>query len=65
MSTETIEQKISELERRMDAVEAATGQTKPRGNWREIVGWEEDDALFRDAVKLGAEWREKANVEGR
>ena len=65
MSTETIEQKLSDLERRMLAVETANGRAKARGAWREIVGWEEDDALFRDAVKLGAEWRERANAEGK
>ncbi len=65
MSTELIEQKLAELERRMEAVEAKTFDRKPKGAWREIIGWEEDDELFREAVRLGAEWRAKANAEGR
>ena len=65
MSTETIEQKLTEIERRMAALEAMVGQRQPRGAWREVIGWEEDDSLFREAVRLGAEWREKANAEGR
>ena len=65
MSSETIEQKLTDLERRMAAIEAATGQHKPNGAWREIIGWEQDDAAFREAVQLGAEWRAKANEEGR
>ncbi len=32
MSTEALEQKISDLERRLAAVEAATGQIKPKGS---------------------------------
>ena len=65
MSTELIEQKLAELERRMEAVEAKTFDKKPKGAWREIIGWEQDDELFREAVRLGAEWRAKANAEGR
>lgn len=65
MSTELIEQKLTDIERRLAAMEELTGQTRPRGSWREIIGWEEDDTLFREAVRLGAEWRAKANAEGR
>lgn len=65
MSTETIEQKLTDLERRMIALESLAVQRQPKGAWREVIGWEEDDSLFREAVQLGAEWREKANVEGR
>jgi hypothetical protein len=65
MSIDTIEQKLSDLESRMAAVEAITGQNKRKGNWQEIVGWEEDDEAFREAVRLGAEWRAKANEEGK
>lgn len=65
MSTELIEQKLTEMERRLTALEAATSERQPKGAWRKVIGWEEDDALYRDAVKLGAEWRAKANEEGR
>ena len=65
MSTETIEQKLTDLERRMAAVEAKTFERKPKGAWRELIGSQVDDELFRDAVRLGAEWRAKANAEGK
>ena len=63
--TETIEQKLTDLECRMIAIEPLASQRKQKGAWREVIGWEEDDPLFREAVRLGAEWREKANAEGR
>lgn len=31
----------------------------------EIVGAAKDDDLFEEAMKLGAEWRARANEEGR
>ncbi len=72
MTAETIAQKLAELERRMEAVETKTSERhqqtferKPKGAWRELIGWEKDDELFRDAVRLGAEWRAQANAEGR
>ena len=65
MSTQTIEQKLTDLERRMAAMEALTGQRQPKGAWREIIGSQVDDELFREAVRLGAKWRAKANSEGR
>ena len=65
MSTEVIEQKLVELDRRRQAVEMNTFEPKPKGSWRAVIGWEKDDDLFREAVRLGAEWRAKANAEGR
>lgn len=65
MSTELIERKLAEIERRLEAVEAKTFDKRAKGAWKEIIGWEQDDDLFREAVRLGAEWRAKANVEGR
>ncbi|MEA3207567.1 MAG: hypothetical protein QOE70_624 [Chthoniobacter sp.] len=65
MSTETIEQKLTDLERRMAALEALAADRNPKGTWREVIGWEEDDSLFRGAVQLGAEWRARASAEGR
>lgn len=81
MSTEMMEQKLAELERRLAAVEAATlpasAQTeapgkatpsferKPKGSWMQLVGWSKDDDLLREAARLGAEWRERMNEEGK
>ena len=64
MSTEAIEKKLAELERRLEAVEGKAFPRQPKGAWRELIGWEKDDALFREAVRLGAEWRARMNEEG-
>ena len=65
MSTEMLEQKVAELERRLEAVEAKTFARKPKGAWRELIGWAKDDDPHRGAARLGAEWRQRMNEEGR
>lgn len=60
-----LEQKVAELERRLQAVEAKTFEKKPKGAWRELIGWAKDDDLHREAARLGAEWRQRMNEEGR
>ena len=64
MSTELLEEKVAELTKRLEAVEAKVDLV-PKGAWQDIIGWEKDDELFREAVRLGAEWRAKASAEGR
>ena len=68
MSIELIEQKLAEIERRLAAVEsksvASPQRLQANPAWRELIGWEKDDECFREAVRLGAEWRAKANAEG-
>lgn len=64
MSTEMLEQQLAVLQQRLENLESKT-QSPSKGSWRELIGWEKDDELFRDAVRLGAEWRDKANQEGR
>ena len=65
MSTDAIATKLAELERRLEALEAQTLDRKPKGAWRELIGSQVDDGLFREAARLGAEWRAKSNAEGR
>lgn len=65
VSTEAIATKLAELERRLEALEAQTFDRKPKGAWRELIGSQVDDELFREAARLGAEWRTKSNAEGR
>jgi len=64
MSTELMEQKLADLLQRVEAPEA---KTKPvsKGSWRDVIGFAKDDVLFREAMRLGAEWRTTANQEGR
>ena len=64
MSTKMIEQELAELKQRVEKLEAKVEQ-KPQDVWKEIVGAAKDDNLFEEAMKLGAEWRAKANEEGR
>lgn len=59
-----MEQEIAALKQRVDQVEAKIDHL-PRGAWRELIGSQKDDALFREAVRLGAEWRAQANAEGK
>ncbi len=63
MSTELLEQKLVDLQKRVEALEA---KAKPvaKASWREARGFAKDDALFSEAMRLGAEWRSKANAEG-
>lgn len=66
MSTEVIEQKLAELSRRLEYLEARR-DTRPaaKESWRDAVGSMKDCDLFEEAMRLGAEWRAKANAEGR
>lgn len=64
MSTELLEEKVVELAKRVAALETKIRHASP-GGWQDIIGWEKDDELFREAVRLGAEWRAQANAEGR
>ncbi len=66
MSTEVIEQKLAELARRVEALEVKTG-TKPmaKDSWRQAVGAMKDSDLFEEALRFGAEWRARANSNGR
>lgn len=95
MSTELLEQKVAELERRLEAIELRTGSAVEAGDigsgplnqeeaetsaasgpwtpsqawskdsWKDLIGWEKDDQIFRSAMRLGAEWRQKMNLERR
>ena len=64
MSTEIIEQELATLKQRVAKLEA-TVDHKPQEAWKKIVGAAKDDDLFEEAMKLGAEWRAKANEEGK
>ena len=63
MSTKMLEQKLAELQQRVETLEAKV-KPVPKGNWRDAIGFAKNDALFDEAMKLGAQWREKANAEG-
>jgi hypothetical protein len=63
MSTQLIEQQLSDLRKRVEALEQ---QVKPaKGMWRDAIGFARNDELFDEAMRLGAAWRDRANQEGR
>lgn len=63
MSTQLIEQQLSDLQKRVETLEM---QIKPsKGTWRDAIGFAKNDELFDEAMRLGAEWRDQANQEGR
>ncbi len=59
-----LEQEITALKQRVEAIEKQV-INQPRGGWEAIAGKARDDDLFEEAMKLGAEWRTRANPEGR
>ena len=64
MSTKRIEQQLTELRKRVAKLEAAVAQEpRPRDRWKEAFGAMKGSAHFREAMRLGAEWRAKANRE--
>ncbi len=40
-------------------------EPKPKGSWKKLVGSAKDCELSEEAFRLGAEWREQMNREGR
>ncbi len=59
-----MEREIAELKQRLERVEAKV-ENAPPGAWRALIGSQKDDELFREAVRLGAEWRAQASAEGK
>jgi len=59
-----LESEIADLRRRLEKLEAKVlPVAKP--TWRDAVGSMKDCDLLDEAVRLGAEWRAKANAEER
>jgi hypothetical protein len=40
-------------------------EPKPQGSWKKLIGRAKDDDLSLEAFRLGAEWREQMNREGK
>jgi hypothetical protein len=69
MSIEMLEREVAELKQRVLQLEGVlrmplTGRDAKAG-WRGAVGMMKDCDLLDEAVRLGAEFRSKANTEGR
>lgn len=64
MSTELLELEITELKKRVAALEGLRNPEK-KGNWMRAVGALKDAKHMDEAVRIGEELRKKANEEGR
>ena len=62
LSSELMERKIAELMQRMDQLEASIERASMT-TWCEAVSAMKDFTLLDEAIRLGAQWREKANTE--
>ena len=64
METNTVEERLTRIEREFDDLKHAVLDLKPRAKgWRQTVGAIPDDELSHRAEKLGREWREQANKD--
>ena len=59
MTTKT--EPLEELITRVRAERAARGVKLPKSGWEAVAGTMEDTALFREAARLGDEWRKAEN----
>lgn len=62
MSTKTLEKKLTELQRRVAEIETKIG-TGAKPGWEKIAGAASQDQHLEEAMKLGKQWRKKANQE--
>ena len=63
-----IEQQWADLQQRVEKLEAARTPSEehpPRDRWQEAFGAMKDCEHSNEAMQFGAEWRAKANREGR
>ena len=59
-----LETRVAELERRLAVIESKS-LSHPGDSWKELFGWSKSGTLHREAARLGARWRAKANREGK
>jgi len=67
MSTDNIEERVTNLEREID--ELKTSLNKPldtaptQKDWRRVIGTIQDDEEFKDIIQGGRDYRNQANDE--
>lgn len=62
MSTTVLERKLIELQQRVAEIEAKISRPEAK-DWRKIAGAAAGDKYFAEAMRLGSQWRKKANTE--
>ncbi|HZP84805.1 MAG TPA: hypothetical protein VFB21_24430, partial [Chthonomonadaceae bacterium] len=69
MAAGTLEERLTTLETRLDALQRLIEErlpqqpTKEKRGWQAIVGTFADDPLYEEAMRLGREWREAQHDE--
>jgi len=59
-----VRERLERMERRFDELRAQVlGPQPARKDWRLTVGAMPDDAMAREALRLGREWREHSDDE--
>lgn len=61
---ETLEQRVQELEKKVAELTSLLSEPRRKKDWTQTVGiFDEDDAHFESAVRLGREWRQQQTYE--
>ena len=69
MAAETVEERLTFLETRLDALQRLIEErlpqnpTKEKRGWQAIVGTFADDPFYEEAMRLGCKWRESQHDE--
>ncbi len=58
-----LESRVAELERRLATLE--TKSTRAAAPWVRHGGWADNDPIYDEAMKLGAQWRKRQNRKTR
>jgi len=62
MNAATLEATISDITRRLTVLESRASVPPHGKGWETIAGRAKDDELLEEAMRLGAEWRARANA---
>jgi hypothetical protein len=62
--SQTLERRVEDLERRFSALsEQVLDLRRPKRDWRSTIGTLEDDAMTREAERLGREYRQQQGFQ--
>ena len=60
----TLEQRVSELEAKVERLIQENGASAKEPWWERIRGTFKDDPVYEEAMRLGREWREAQPIPG-
>lgn len=64
MSTQADSEQTKQTSARLAALEKQFAPKGTKGGWQAIAGKAKSDKFFREAMKLGKQWRDQANCDG-